>query len=360
MRNRLLALAILSALTVGFILQAIAQVPEATHKVGVIKAVSADTIVLRSDDGSDFTVTVPDSARLLRINPGQRDLKDGEAILRADLQPGDRMLVNGVTGHDAHSLTASLIVIVRQADLSKARTQQEAEWQKHGIGGIVQSLDSSTGTIKIALSPAYSTLIKTGEKTGFLRYAPDSAKFSNAKPGSFDQIKIGDQLRAHGEQRQGAPEFVADQIISGSFRNIAGTVVSIDTEAQILSVKDLLTKKTVLVKVKTDCQLRSLPASAARKMTSLLKTKLPESGSAPGTEVEHLLGETQIVKFDQLHKDDALMIISGSGDGEKTATALAVLAGVEPILAAAPDGRNIASLFSGWNLSTTASDGASQ
>ena len=58
--------------------------------VGTIKSISGNTITLTTDAGSDVTVLVQDATKLVRIAPGQKDLKDAAPIALADLQTGDR------------------------------------------------------------------------------------------------------------------------------------------------------------------------------------------------------------------------------------------------------------------------------
>src|SRR5262245_2284935 len=58
--------------------------------VGVLKSISGNTLVLKSDAGPEITITLQDGARLLRLAPGQTDLKSAATITLADLQVGDR------------------------------------------------------------------------------------------------------------------------------------------------------------------------------------------------------------------------------------------------------------------------------
>ena len=53
-------------------------------------------------------------------------------------------------------------------------------------------------------------------------------KFDDAKPAPLDQIKVGDQLRARGTRSADGTELTAEEIVSGTFRNIAGTITAID------------------------------------------------------------------------------------------------------------------------------------
>ena len=70
--------------------------------------------------------------------------------------------------------------------------------------------------------------VHVSKETIIRRYAPDSVKFDDAKPGTLDQIKPGDQLRARGTKNADGNELAAEEIVSGTFRNVAGMVVATD------------------------------------------------------------------------------------------------------------------------------------
>ena len=55
------------------------------------------------------------------------------------------------------------------------------------------------------------------------RYAADSVKFDDAKPGTLDQIKPGDQLRARGTKSDDGKEMAAAEIVSGTLPQHPGT-----------------------------------------------------------------------------------------------------------------------------------------
>jgi len=109
-------------------------------------------------------------------------------------------------------------------------------------------------------------------------------KFDDAKPGTIDQIKPGDQLRARGNRNPDGSEVTAEEIVSGTFRNIAGTVISVDSSKNTVSISDLLTKKPVVVQVTADSQMRKLPAFVAMRIAMRLKGVNPEAiaGGVPG------------------------------------------------------------------------------
>jgi len=61
--------------------------------IGTIKSVGATGFVLTSDLGQDSQITLADSVRIVRIAPGEKDLKNATPLEKKDLQPGDRVLV---------------------------------------------------------------------------------------------------------------------------------------------------------------------------------------------------------------------------------------------------------------------------
>lgn len=343
----------------------------AARNVGTVKSISGQTLVLKPDSGPDVSVSLSDGTRILRLAPGQTDLKSATPAAISDLQVGDRMLVRGRPG-DNDSIAATVIVVMKQADVAQKQQHDREDWQKRGAGGIVSAIDPASGTITVSVTPTVSLAVKTSKDTSFLRYAPDSIKFAEAKKSTFDQIKTGDQLRARGNRSADGKEIVAEEVISGSFRNIAGTITSIDAANNAITVKDILAKKSVVVKFNADSQLRKLSQPMAQRLAFFLKASgQPGQGGAPregqsaggggprpggGPDFQQVLSRIPSIKLEDLQKEDAVMIVAMPGTNNGEVTAVTLLGGVEPILTASPNGMSAAALFSGWNLGAPAGD----
>ena len=248
------------------------------RKTGTVKSIKGNAITLKPDSGADVNVTVQDGAKLVRIAPGQTDLKSATPITLQEIQVGDRMLVRGKAGDSQDSLAASSIIVMKQADVTQKQQKDLQDWQRRGSGGIVTAIDAATGAVTVSVNPALSVKVKTTKDTDFLRYAPNSVKFSDAQKGSFDQIKVGDQLRARGTKSEDGKELTAEEVISGTFRNIAGTISSIDAAAGTIVVKDVLSRKNVTVKLTSESQMRKLPAQLAQRIAFFLKS--PDAAQA--------------------------------------------------------------------------------
>jgi Domain of unknown function (DUF5666) len=367
----------------------------ASRPVGTVKSISGNSLILATDTGAEITVTVEDSTRLVKTAPGQRDLASATPIKLQDLQVGDRILVRGTPSDDSKSIAASSIIVMKKSDIEQKQAQERADWQKRGVGGLVTAVDPTAGTITVSaasLGGSKSVAIHASKTTIIRRYAPDSVKFDDAKLGTLDQIQPGDQLRARGERSSDGNELTAEEIVSGAFRNIAGTVLSTDAAANTLTVTDLKTKKPVTVKLTSDSQFRKLPAMMAQIIAARMSGAAGGPGAAPtgnaagssgaplagngtpGTrpgggsgggraggaqDFQQMLNRVPAATLADLQKGDALMIVATRGSGDGPVTAITMLSGVEAILAASPKGSQ-PMILTPWNLEASGGEAASQ
>src|SRR5262249_27307878 len=108
-----------------------------------------------------------------------------------------------------------------------------------------------------------------------------------ARIAPFDKIKTGDQLRARGAKNTDGTELTADEVVSGTFRNLAGQITAVDSAANTLTLKDSISKQTVVVRVTHDAQLRKLPPEFAQRIALRLKAAMgagiPGASAAVGS-----------------------------------------------------------------------------
>ncbi len=387
-----------------------AQTP-AARVIGTVKSVTGNSVVVELDNGAETTVTFADAARVVLATPGQTDLKSATPIQVSDIQVGDRLSARGQAS-DANSLAASFALVMKKTDIAEKQQQERDEWRK-GVGGLVKEVDIATATVTITNSLAASgkpILVHLSPQTEIRRYSPGSVKFEEAKPSTLDQLKPGDQLRARGTKNADGTEFTAQAVVSGAFRELAGTVVSTDAANSTVTVTDLATKKPVTVKIGTDSTLRKLPQFVAMGIAMQLKggtpaaatgmgSAVPASGASGGNgtqggwqgrrgeqggprggnngagapggagqgtpgafggfrggnggppDFQQMLSRMPAVTLSELNKGDAVMLVATEGTASSRPTAITLLAGVEPILTAAPPGMNAAAtVLSPWNL----------
>jgi hypothetical protein len=360
----------------------------ATRRIGVVKAINGTVISLAPDSGSPVTVNVQSNARVLRIAPGERDLKNATPIALTDLQVGDRILVGGQLSDDGATLAASSIVAMKAADVEARQQQSRDDWQKRGLGGVVDSVDATNGVVNVSipgLAGKKIVAVHTTTATVVRRYSPDSVKFEDAKASTLQQIQQGDQLRARGDRSADGKEFTAEEIVTGIFPYIVGTIKSVDASAGALSVQDLLSKKTVDVKTTADSQLHKIPAEMAQRFAARLKggatggttgagssTSSSGNGQAPpgpsagapaangasggprpggAPDFQQILSRLPSATLAdlRLQKGDAVVILATQGSNTNPSTAIILLSGVEPILQAAPNAGQ-AMMLTPWSL----------
>src|SRR6266699_1817107 len=194
--------------------------------VGTVKSVNSNSAIVTSDSGSEITVSLSDSTRIVRAQPVQTDLKSASPIAISEIEIGDRVFARGKPG-DGGMVIASSVVVMKKSDISERQQRERDEWRK-GVGGIVKSVDAGGSTITLAnslLASGKPIIVHLSPDASIRRYAPDSIKFDDARQSTLDQIKPGDQLRARGTKNSDGTEFTAQAIVSGSFIEIAGTVI---------------------------------------------------------------------------------------------------------------------------------------
>jgi hypothetical protein len=320
---------------------------------------------------------------------------------------GDRILVGGKPSDDNLSLVASTVVVMKHSDLEARHELDLQDWQKRGVGGLVTAVDAAAGTVAISVGSfagKKNIVIHTSSATVIRRYSRDSVKFDDAKSGTLQEIRSGDQVRARGDRSADGSELTAEEIVSGSFRNIAGLVASVDASSSTISVQDLLSKKSVLVKVTADSQLRRLPPEMAQRIA--MRLKAAAGGAMPGTvssagsatnaqttnaqttsgqstsgqpapppgppsgmitggnatsgrsggapDFQQMLSRVPAVTLADVHKGDAVIILSTEGSAG-VGTAITLVSGVEPMLQAAPSASS-AAMLTPWSMAAPSGD----
>ena len=239
-------------------------------QVGSIRNITGADLSLATDQGTELAVKVQPSARILRLEPGQTDLKSATPIQLSDLQPGDRVLVRGKLSGDGVTVDASAVVVMKQQDIAQKQQQELIDWQRRGVGGLVKQVDSQTGSITLSVNNK-NVVINTTPKTICKRYAPNSVKWVDATTAKIDDIHPGDQLRAKGNKSEDGSQLTAEEIVAGTFRNIAGLITSTDSAQGSLTVQDLATKKPITVAITADSQMKILPAQVAQALASRVR-----------------------------------------------------------------------------------------
>jgi hypothetical protein len=236
----------------------------AKHAIGEVKTIdsAAKQLTIKTDAGSIVTVLLNDKTSYKKLNPGEQSLTNATDVTFADLAEGDRVMARGTVSEDRKTVPAVMIVVMTKGDLAKKQEAERTEWRRRGILGVITALKPETNEITISnrtMAGAQTVVIPVSEKTEMRRYAPDSIKFGDAKPSKFNELKVGDQLRALGDRGPDPTHFTPEKIVTGSFRTVGGVVTEINAATGEIKIKELEKKTPLTIVVKQDSVLRRFP-----------------------------------------------------------------------------------------------------
>jgi hypothetical protein len=228
-------------------------------------------------------------------------------------------------------------------------------------------VDAGAKTITLKVG-SRTVVVTPSDKTEYHRYSLDSAKPADAKPCTFADIKVGDQVHALGDRNADGTTTTAEVVYAGVFRQLAATVVSVNAATGEMQVKDLATKKPLTIRVDSDSTMKKLDpmtsAALARRYApgrgqGAADGAAPEGrgggqrgggggGRGAGGDLSQMLERLPAIPLSDLKAGDAVMVSTTMGSDPSRVTAVMLLAGVEPLLTAAPNATR--DIMSGWNL----------
>ncbi|HJQ32543.1 MAG TPA: hypothetical protein VJ866_10200, partial [Pyrinomonadaceae bacterium] len=236
--------------------------------LGDVVAVDAASkqIFVKTDTGSVVVVTVSDATKILKNPPGETKLDKSAPYTLAQIGAGDRILALGKLSDDGKTLTAPRAVVINtKAEITAKQEKERAEWQARGVVGVVSAVNAEAKeiTINTRTPEGPKPVVIPASAAKLRRYAPDSIKFADAKPSTFEEVKVGDQLRAKGDKSADGTHFTPEEIVTGSFRTSVGTVKAVDAAKNEITIEQMQDKKPLTVVVRPDSVLKQFPADIA-------------------------------------------------------------------------------------------------
>jgi hypothetical protein len=362
------------------------------HVLGTITALSAadHTATVKEDKtGTEFSIQLATTKTLIKVDPGAKDLKGAARITAENLQVGDRVEARGTKPADnPNVLVARSVVLMSARDLAQTHEAQAAEWQ-HATTGVVSSVDAASGKVSITSKTPEGpkpVVLNTAKNTEFTRYTPDNPQTPAAS--QLAQLQAGDQVRVVGDKSPDGNSVDARKVYSGAFRTISATVVSISADGKTATVKDLTSKKPVEIALSGDASIHKLPPMMAAMLARRFNpdAKGASAGGAGGAraanasanagagapdgaagpdggagghggmrrgngDMSQMLERAPKITVAELKAGDALVIsgVATSADNSHI-VASTIIAGVEPILQAAPTRQGRQDLGGDWGL----------
>ncbi|HUA63446.1 MAG TPA: hypothetical protein VML19_32120 [Verrucomicrobiae bacterium] len=339
---------------------------------GTVMAVDAAAhhLTIKSDKNEEMTVDTTERTVVVRVPPGETDPKKWTRMALSDLAPGDRVVAFSKTPIQGKTITASSVVVMSKADVAKTHEQEQEDWKKRGSTGNVTAIDAAAKTVTLKVG-ARTLTAKMSDKTDYHRYSLDSARFEDSTVSDFASIKVGDQMKVLGNKSPDGTSVEAEKVVFGAFRQLAATIISIDPANGELSVKDLLTKKPLIIRTNADSTMKKLsPMMAsmlARRYAPGAQQGEGAAGRGPGGggrgeggpggpggrggrggDIGQMLDNLPPMPLSELKPGDAVMVTTTIGSDPSRVTATMLLAGVEPLLTASPNSTR--DIMSGWNL----------
>lgn len=332
--------------------------------LGVVKVKGAEKLVIETKDGPIDSILIS-TTKFKRLPPDNLSLKAATDSSLDEVGVGDRVLVTGQVSEDKKSIVTAGVYLVKASDLAEQQAKQRAEWQRRGISGRVSEVDPATGviTVEIRAITGNANALKVSAKDGakFLRYSPESPRYNDALPSSIGDIEKGDMLQALGDRSADGTAFTAEEIITGAFQTVAGTVKSIDAEKNEVTIKDIKTDQDVVISVRKNSLLKRFPEQAAERMARF--QAMMASGAAPGGgrrpagagqrpagaegrpqgqgrpggggmrgDINDLISRFPTITVSDLKEGDMIAVSSPKGKEAGRLTAIKLLAGVEPFI----------------------------
>jgi hypothetical protein len=371
-------------LTASALLPGTARAQTSSHVAGTVTTVDAkaNQVTIKTDKGDSLTFTATDRTQILHPPPGVSDPKQWAKIGVGDIAIGDEVVGYYRGAADAKPLLATSLVIRTKADLSTLEKNQLEDWKKRGTTGNVSAVDAAAHTVTLKAGPRTVT-VQTNDKTKFMRYSLDSAKPADAKASSLAEVKVGDQANVLGNKSEDGNTVTAEQVYAGTFRQIAATIVSINAEKGEMEVRDLADKSkkaaSLFIRITPDTTMKKLPEQMAAMLARRYqggRAGTDAASGAPGAQgrggfggpegagrgmgmsrgpaggrggdIGQMLDRLPAMPLSELKAKDAIMVSTTMGSDPSKVTAIMLLAGVEPVLTAAPTATR--DIMSGWNL----------
>jgi hypothetical protein len=262
--------------------------------VGEIQTANTATgeFTIKTDDGRTVMLKAEERASVLRIPPGETSAQSATKITLADLAVGDRVFARGALAADGHSFSARQIVVANKQAVQQTQAAQRDDWQRRGIFGRIESVNADRKEITIRArgrggegqqqQQPQSIIVDASGNVKFLRNAPDSARTQDAQPGSFADLRVGDQLRARGERSSDGTRFKAEEIITSNTQRTGGTVQSVNTSANEIVVRNEQTGQTQTIVIGQRSLLRRITPELAAQMAERRAQAGAERGAQGG------------------------------------------------------------------------------
>jgi len=364
-----------STLAIAFFLSTVALAQGGPVKpvllVGEVKAIDSSSITVQTKDGSNL-VSVNEKTQFKKVSPDNpTSLSSATSVGLDEIEVGDKVVVSVVRGADGAFLPARAVYLMSKSELAQKRAKEAERWATRGISGKVAAVNTGANQITVevrGLTNTATVVVTAKPDAKFKRYRPNSISYAEALESSIAEIKPGDMFRAVGDRSLDGATFTAEEIITGAFQTIIGTVKSVDLEKGEIIVEDSKTKKDAVVSFREFSTVKRFPEEMLQRMFQFgngqpvggIRPAGPPQGDQPaqrptqagGTAppgggfagrglggvrggIDDVYERLPSISLSDLKPGDVIAVSSNKTGPQDKVFAIKVLAGVGPLLAIA-------------------------
>lgn len=385
MNMRIVLLGLMLALAAASVQAQEARRPTYVSVIGTIEKADsgAKTLALKTDKGETPVIKYDDRTQFIMLPAGETDAKKGTRAAAGDVAAGDRVIARMLP--EDQTKPAVFVYFSKQSQLAALHKRTEEEWATQSVYGTVKGVDPASKKIVITarggFGPPKDVTLDLSGRVEFERFSLDTGKYEASTEG-LTPIQMGDQVRLIGQKNADGSEIKVEAIQSATFKSLPVTVKSVDAATSTILATDLVSKKPITIAVKADTQLKRLDDQTAlqmaRRLNPTFQADTPARGGRGGQgfagnagggnagagfagrgagggrggrggDPNRILDQQPTIQLADLKAGEPVVVTGGPSADMAKLTATSVVAGVDPILRAAPD-RGPDPLAGNWNF----------
>ena len=360
----------------------------------ITKVDLAGKVIFIKTEAGDTTVKFSNLTRVMELPPGEADTKKATPMKAEDISVGDHILARAQT-KDLTGLPAGFLYINRASDIAKENAAKAQEWQTQAVSGFAESVDSAAKkiTMKVKGTAGAPDRDVALDLSGAVSYQRFSDKTFDYERTDGSAIKAGDHLRVLGTKNADVTQIKVTDLAADAIKQIGATIKSIDPATGQITAIDTA-KKPVTITVRTATKVKRLDDPTAQMIARIVNPSFQgtgrgrgagggagagggdgagagggrtsfgggqASGGAPGGsggrggrarggagQIQNLIDQQPDAKIADLKPGEPIIVSGPSSPDSSNFSAMMVLAGVDPILRAAPS-TGADPLGSGWS-----------
>jgi hypothetical protein len=361
--------------------------PYTSVQGSITKVDLAGKVLSVKTDAGDTTVKFSDQTQLMELPPGEADVKKATPLKAEGISAGDHILAR-VQTKDLTGLPARTVYINRASDIAKENAAKAAEWQT-AVSGFAESVDPAAKkvTMKVkgaAGAPDRDVALDLSGTVSYQRFSDKSFEYERTDGSA---IKPGDHLRVLGTKNADVTQIKVTDLAADAIKQIGATIKSIDPATGTITATDTA-KKPVTITVRTATKVKRLDEPTAQMIARIVNPSFQGArgggrgagagdgagggrgnfgggqaagGGAPGGsgraggrarggagQIQTLIDQQPDAHVADLKPGEPIIVSGPSSPDSSSFSAMMVLAGVDPILRAAP-ATGADPLGSGWS-----------